>query len=141
MKKGNVDQEEAEILKEFAGGRTIVYSPFSKMDNLYYRLASPEHKKTISQSSVNLKPVRDISPYFNQPNKIGQFKFKNIQVHGMARNMVKQALIYSNSVYLSILFLSILLPVVLIFIPLKVSTKGQVSRNFVFYFFSLAFLL
>jgi predicted membrane-bound spermidine synthase len=135
MKKGNIDQEEAEILKEFAGKRAIVYSPFEKMDNLYYQLASPDYKEAVHRSSVNLRPVKDISPYFNQPNKIGQFKFENIQVSGMAQDVVKWALTYSNSVYLSILFLSILLPVGLIFIPLKASTKGYVSKNFVFYFF------
>ena len=143
MKKGNFDRDEAEILKEFAGKREIVYSPFEKKDNMYYRLASPEYKKTISRSSVNIRPVRDNSPYFNQPNKIGQFKFKNMQVSGMAQNVVKWALTYSNTVYLAILFLSIVLPVVLIFIPLKVSSRRQVGINFVFYFFliGLSFII
>jgi hypothetical protein len=143
MKKGDIDKEEAEILQKFAGNRSIVYSPFEKMDNLYYEMTSPEYKKSIRNSSVNLKPVRDISPYFNQPNKIGQFKFKNIQVRGMAQNVVKWALTYSNSVYLSILFLSILLPIALILIPLKTSTRGHVSKNFVFYFFliGLSFII
>ncbi|MFO7980718.1 MAG: hypothetical protein R6V00_07795 [Candidatus Aminicenantes bacterium] len=143
MKKGNIDQEEAEILREFAKKRNIVYSPFRKMENLYYELASSEYKKAIQSSSVNLSPVQDISPYFNQPNKIGQFKFENIKVRGMARELVQWSLTYSNSVYLSILFLSIILPLVLIFIPLKASTKGSVSKNFVFYFFliGLSFIM
>lgn len=143
MKKGNIDQEEEGIIKEFAGKREIVYSPFEEKENLYYRLASPEYKKAIVSSSVNIRPVRDSSPYFNQPNKIGQFKFKNTQVRGMARDVVKWALAYSNSVYLSILFLSILLPLVLIFVPLKASTREQVSKNFVFYFFliGLSFII
>jgi hypothetical protein len=135
MKKGDIDQEEVQILKEFAGQRKVVYSPFEKKENIYSRLVSPEYKKAINQSSVNIKPVRDNSPYFNQPNKIGQFRFENVQVNGMARNVVQWALTYSNSVYLSILFLSILLPVVLIFIPLKASTNGHVRYGFVFYFF------
>ncbi|MBD3414226.1 MAG: hypothetical protein GF421_07350 [Candidatus Aminicenantes bacterium] len=135
MKKGDIDQEEVRILKEFAGTRDTVYSPYEKKDNLYSKLASPGHMNTIQQSSVNIKPVRDRSPYFNQPNKIGQFRFENMKVKGMAKNVVQWALTYSNSVYLSILFLSILLPVVLIFIPLRVSTKTQVSQGFVFYFF------
>ncbi|HZX11602.1 MAG TPA: hypothetical protein VFG01_11720 [Acidobacteriota bacterium] len=136
-------KEEAEILREFAKKRNIVYSPFRKMENLYYELASSEYKKAIQSSSVNLSPVQDISPYFNQPNKIGQFKFENIKVRGMARDLVQWSLIYSNSVYLSILFLSILLPIMLIFIPLKASTKGHVSKNFVFYFFliGLSFIM
>jgi predicted membrane-bound spermidine synthase len=143
MKKGNIDQEEAEILREFAKKRDIVYSPFRNMENLYYEIASSEYKKAIQSSSVNLRPVQDISPYFNQPNKIGQFKFKNIKVRGMARDLVQWSLTYSNSVYLSILFLSILLPIVLIFIPLKASTRGHVSKNFVFYFFliGLSFIM
>ncbi len=63
---------------------------------------------TVRGSSVNIAPVYDNSPYFNQPNRIGQFRFRNMKIKGMAEKIVRSALVYSNSIYLSILVLSLL---------------------------------
>jgi spermidine synthase len=143
MKKGNISNKDSEILAEFAQGKEIVFSPFDKKNNIYYKLASPGYKEAIAESSVNISPVKDNSPYFNQPNKIGQFKFKNIYVKGMGESVVKWALTYSNSVYLSILFISILFPVIFVFIPLKIYAKNNFGKNIVFYFFliGLSFII
>ena len=64
-------------------------------------------------SSVNIAPVYDNSPYFNQPNRIGQFRFTNQKLKGMADKVVRSAIVYSNSIYLSILGLALLFSFVL----------------------------
>lgn len=145
MKKGNIDQRDIDIMtqfvqvlrKEFA--LHIVYSPDRELDNMYYKIASPDYRSVIAASSVNISPVRDISPYFNQPNKIGQFKFSNNVLKGMARQMIDRALVYSNSVYLSILFCTILFSVVLLYLPLRLKSRGKVSLAMVFYFSLIGF--
>ncbi len=143
MKKGDITKKEVEILTEFAGKKEVIYSPFIKKNNIYYRIISPDYKKAIKESSVNLSPVYDNSPYFNQPNKIGQFKFKNVYVKGMAEGVIKWGIIYSNTVYLSVLILSILLPLILIILPLKFSSKEKASLNIISYFFliGLSFIM
>jgi len=146
MKKGNINEKEASILKDFSNRsrrKNIMFSPFIEKDNIYYKLASKDYRKIIKESSVNIAPVRDNSPYFNQPNKIGQFKFDNLYIKGMAKEVIPFALKYSNSVYLSILALSIIFPIFLIFIPLKITTKKITNRNLLLYFFliGIAFIM
>ncbi len=135
MKKGDITPKEAELLKRFAKKHEIVYSPFVKKNNIYYKLASSFYKDAIKSSSVNISPVYDNSPYFNQPNKIGQLKFRNNITQGMAKSVVEWGIIYSNSIYLSLLFLSILLPFLFVYLPLKLKTKKEINRNIVLFFF------
>ena len=137
MKKGDITQKEAEILKGFAGSHEIMYSHYiKKNDNIYYKLASKDYIDIIKDSSVNIAPVRDTSPYFNQPNKIGQFKFSNNYVKGMAKNVIKWGLKYSNSVYLSILAISILFSIIFIYLPLRKKSKNKsIDYRFILYFF------
>ncbi len=143
MKKGDITKKEASILTEFAGKKEIIYSPFLKKKNIYYRLASEDYKDAIKESSVNLSPVYDNSPYFNQPNKIGQFKFKNMLVKGMAKKVVPWGLVYSNTVYLTVLFLSILLPFILIYLPLRLGSEKAAPMGIIGYFFliGLSFIM
>jgi len=98
---------------------------------------------TVRKSSVNIAPVYDNSPYFNQPNRIGQFRFRNLQVRGMAERVVRYAITYSNSVYLSILVLSLLFSFFFIFLPLRRrrSDAGQKPLVFYFFFIGLAFIM
>jgi len=135
MKKGDIIPKEAELLKKFAKKHEIVYSPFVEKNNIYYKLASPFYKKAIKSSSVNISPVYDNSPYFNQPNRIGQLRFKNNITKGMAKGVVKWGIIYSNSIYLSLLFLSILLPFLFVYLPLKLKTKRKINKNIILFFF------
>jgi spermidine synthase len=152
MKKGDIDEEDIQILSTFADKRSaafkkatfeIFYSPDRKMDNLYYKLASPDYQDVIDQSSVNISPVRDNSPYFNQPNKIGQLSFSNNLLVGWGKDIVKVNKTYSNSVYLSILFISILLSLVLIYLPLKMKSGTRADKRIVLFFFliGLAFII
>ncbi|MCK4835524.1 MAG: hypothetical protein KAT17_02760 [Candidatus Aminicenantes bacterium] len=145
MKKGNIDQRDIDIMSQFVQAQRkqfalhIMYSPDRELDNIYYKLATPEYRSVIAASSVNISPVRDISPYFNQPNKIGQFRFSNNVLKGMARQMIDRALVYSNSVYLSILFCTILFSVVLLYLPLRLKSRGKVGFAVVFYFSLIGF--
>lgn len=142
MKKGNINARDREILTEFSEKLKlqfpveIIYAPHLKKDNTYTQIASDNHAELYRNSSVNIKPVRDNSPYFNQPNKIGQFSFKNVYIAGLARLMINNAMIRSNSVYLSILFISILFSFLLIYLPLKIKNRGQrINFNPILYFF------
>ncbi|MEN8154181.1 MAG: hypothetical protein ABFR75_09160 [Acidobacteriota bacterium] len=136
MKKGNISQSEIKILEKFAGSREIVYSPDRIKDNIYYDLAGNKFRETIDNSSVNVAPVYDNSPYFNQPNKIGQFEFSNNKIMSQwGQNAVKVNLKYSNSVYLSILVISILFSLLFIYLPLKIKTKSNNNSGMIFYFF------
>ena len=119
LKKGNFTGEEIAKLTEFAKKYDVVFSPDRTMDNIYYRLASDRPEEVYRDSSVLMPPVRDNSPYINQPNKIGQFRFKNNYTQGMAKEVTKWSLIYSNSVYLSILSLSLLFSFFFIYLPLR----------------------
>lgn len=145
MKKGDIVQKDIDIMTQFVQALRekfavhMVYSPDRKLDNVYYQLAGPGYRDVIAASSVNISPVRDISPYFNQPNKIGQFQFSNNVLKGMARQMIDRALVYSNSVYLSIMFCAILFSVLLLYLPLKIKSRGRVRFDVIFYFSLIGF--
>lgn len=133
MKKGDINIDDRKILRKFAGKNEIVYSPFEEGNNVYYKLASPEYKDIIKDSSVNISPVSDRSPYFNQPNKIGQLSFSNNFLKGMATKKVERVRVYTNSVYLSILFLSIIFSIIFIYLPLRKGGKGGNTRNTLYF--------
>jgi len=155
MKKGDIEQKDIDIITKFINKNNkifvrtkfeIVYSPDRKTDSIYYKLVSPDYKKVIADSSVNISPVYDKSPYFNQPNKIGQLSFKNNILHGDGKIAVLNNQAYSNSVYLSILLISILLFILLIFIPLKLKSKREKEKSdlkmiFYFFFIGIAFII
>ncbi len=164
MKKGDISKKDIDIVTTFIestnanlrehGKRNsiiptqfeIVYSHDRITDSIYYKLVSPEHKDVINNSSVNIAPVYDISPYFNQPNKIGQFSFENNVLKGYGRNAVINNQAYSNSVYLSILLISILLALFLIYLPLKLKSRKDKEKTdfkmvFYFFFIGLAFII
>jgi len=143
LKKGAFTAADFEILK--ASSRTpedIVYSPDMRRDNLYYDLLA-DLDGTVRGSSVNIAPVYDNSPYFNQPNRIGQFRFTNMKIQGMGQGVVGSAIIYSNSIYLSILALSLLFSFLLIYLPLRRSRSGPGQSPLILYFFfiGLAFIM
>ncbi len=135
LKKGDLNPEDLKILNRFAGENNIVFSPFVKNDNIYFKLTTPDYEKTVKGSSVNIFPVRDNSPYFNQPNKIGQFNFQNNFIMGMAREKVERVKRYTNSVYLSILLISLLFSILFIYIPLRI--KGGKGESGTILFFSM----
>jgi spermidine synthase len=143
LKKGDFTSADYEIIKSSVGknGR-VVYSPDGREDNLYYRMIEDLEAATRG-SSVNIAPVYDHSPYFNQPNRIGQFRFRNIQIRGMGEAIVQPALVYSNSIYLSILGLSLLFSFFLIYVPLRGKSIGPGQKSLVAYFFfiGLAFIM
>lgn len=152
MKKGDISTEDIRTLTTFANKRSkifkksdfeIVYSPDRVKENLYYKLVSPGYREIIAESSVNISPVRDNSPYFNQPNKIGQLSFSNNYLKGWGKDIVKLNKTYSNSVYLSILFISILFSILLIYLPLKLKSRGKADFRMVLYFFyiGIAFII
>jgi spermidine synthase len=143
LKKGAFTASDYEILK--ASARTpedIVYSPDMRLDNLYYGMIA-DLEETVRGSSVNIAPVYDNSPYFNQPNLIGQFRFRNMQIRGMGEVVVRSAIIYSNSIYLSILVLSLLFSFLFIYLPLRRrrSDAGQSPLILYFFFIGLAFIM
>lgn len=149
LKKGEFTDSDIDTLtrfsQRFAGSLNendkweIVHHPYKPQDNLYGRLAGPEYKKVLAESSVNIKPVRDNSPYFNQPNKIGQFTFKNNWISGdYGREFIERNRVYSNSVYLSILGIAILFSLLFIFIPLFKKSRGQkMEHRAILYFFCI----
>ena len=143
LKKGEFTPSDYETLRASVGenGR-VVYSPDQKEDNLYYRMIE-DLEAAVRSSSVNIAPVYDLSPYFNQPNRIGQFGFKNIQIQGMGERIVQSSLVYSNSIYLSVLGLSLLFSFFLIFLPLRRMPAGAGQKTLVSYFFfiGLAFIM
>lgn len=143
LKKGDFTSADYETLKASVGKKgRIVYSPDRRDDNLYYRMME-DLDATSRLSSVNISPVYDYSPYFNQPNRIGQFRFRNIQMEGMGEAIVRSALVYSNSIYLSILGLSILFSFFLILLPLRRRPAGPGQKSLISYFFfiGLAFIM
>jgi len=131
LKKGDIDEEDSETLTTFARKLRrmfpveVVYAPHLEKDNTYYKLISPDGAALIARSSVNISPVHDHSPYFNQPNKIGQFRFKNNYVAGIARLMIDNARNRSNSVYLTILVVSVLFSLLFIVFPLARRSRGR----------------
>lgn len=136
MKKGDLNSSDIEKLEKFSRVKNVAYSPFMKLDNIYYDLAGAGFKETIEKSSVNIAPVYDNSPYFNQPNKIGQFSFdNNMLLSKEARKAINVTLKYSNSVYLSILGISILFSLLFIYIPLRIKTKEITHKPVILYFF------
>jgi hypothetical protein len=143
LKKGEFSPSDYETLEASVGANGwVVYAPNKKEDNLYYRLvADPE--TTRRSSSVNIAPVYDNSPYFNQPNRIGQFRFRNVQIRGMGESIVHYSLVYSNSIYLSILGLALLFSFILIFLPLRRRSAGTGQKPLIAYFFfiGLAFIM
>ncbi len=143
LKKGDLSPADYEILKgSVRAGGEIVFSPDQKKDNLYADLVR-DLDGAVRESSVNIAPVYDNSPYFNQPNRIGQFRFANQKLKGMADKVVRSALVYSNSIYLSILGLALLLSLVLIYLPLRRRPTGAGAKPLILYFFfiGLAFIL
>ena len=152
MKKGDINAEDIRILTQFTQNRDetfkktdfdIIYSPDKIRDNLYYKLASDNYREAIAESSVNIAPVYDNSPYFNQPNKIGQMSFTNNHLIGWGKDVVTLNQTYSNSVYLSILFISILFSILLVYLPLKLKSKDKTHGGMVAYFFliGIAFII
>ncbi len=133
MKKGNINEKNVKILKRFAGKNDIVYSPFSMQENIYSKLASPGYKDIIHKSSVNISPVSDNSPYFNQPNKIGQLDFSNNFLKGMATEKVERVRVYTNSVYISIFVISIFFSIIFIYLPLRMMSKEHNSRDIIYF--------
>ncbi|MEI6613526.1 MAG: hypothetical protein WCL37_01385 [Chrysiogenales bacterium] len=143
LKKGAFNAHDYEILKgSINAPEEIAYSPDMRLDNLYYSMMT-DLDGTVRRSSVNIAPVYDNSPYFNQPNRIGQFGFRNMQIRGMGESVVRSAIIYSNSIYLSILALSLLFSFLFIYLPLKRrrSEAGQSPLIFYFFFIGLAFIM
>ena len=143
LKKGTFTERDYELLRASARvPEDIVYSPDMRLDNLYYKLLD-DLDGTVQKSSVNVAPVYDNSPYFNQPNRIGQFRFKNMQIQGMGEGVVRSAIVYSNSIYLSILGLSLLFSFLLIYLPLsrKRTEAGQRPLILYFFFIGLAFIM
>ncbi len=143
LKKGDLTAADYDILKgSIRENGEIVYSPEIRKDNLYYAILD-DLEATVRDSSVNIAPVYDNSPYFNQPNRIGQFRFRNMKVQGMAEPVVRSALIYSNSIYLSILALALLFSFVFIYLPLRRRSTGTGTKPMILYFFfiGLAFIL
>ncbi len=143
LKKGDFTARDYDILKNSVGSpEDIAYSPDMRLDNIYYRLMA-DLEGTVRRSSVNIGPVHDNSPYFNQPNRIGQFRFRNMQVKGLGRMVVESAIIYSNSIYLSILGLSLLFSLLFIYLPLRRRPASTGQRPLILYFFfiGLAFIM
>ena len=143
LKKGDLTPADYEILKgSVRESGEIVFSPDEKKDNLYADMVR-DLGATVRGSSVNIAPVYDNSPYFNQPNRIGQFRFANQKLKGMADKVVRSAIVYSNSIYLSILGLSLLFSLVLIYLPLRRRPTGAGTKPLILYFFfiGLAFIL
>jgi len=143
LKKGAFTTQDYETLKaSISAHEEIVYSPDMRLDNLYYAMMA-DLDGTVMKSAVNIAPVYDNSPYFNQPNRIGQLRFKNLHVRGAAARVVRHAITYSNSIYLSILALSLLFPFFFIFFPLRRRWSGAGQKPIIFYFFfiGLAFIM
>jgi len=143
LKKGDLNEADYFIMKDAVGANgEIVYSPDMRKDNLYYAMMS-DLRSAVRDSSVNIAPATDNSPYLNQPNRIGQFRFRNMKVKGMAESIVASALVYSNSIYLSILILSFLFSFVLIYLPLRRRSAGTGEKPMILYFFfiGLAFIM
>lgn len=143
LKKGELTPADYEVLKgSVRESGEIVFSPDQKKDNLYADMVR-DLDAAVRGSSVNIAPVHDNSPYFNQPNRIGQFRFTNQKLQGMADKVVRSALIYSNSIYLSILGLSLLFSFALIYLPLRRRPTGPEAKPLILYFFfiGLAFIL
>ena len=136
LKKGDLIASDYEILKGFSGNKEIRFSPDQKLDNIFYRLAD-DPGAVIRNSSIALSPVYDRSPYFNQMNKIGQFRYTNAYVTGIARDVAESGIVYSNSIYLSILGLSLLFSIAFIFIPLARKSRKLKQRPLILYFFSI----
>ncbi len=143
LKKGDFSAADYETLKaSVRESGDIVYSPEERKDNLYHRMMA-DLDGTVRGSSVAIGPVYDNSPYFNQPNRIGQFRFRNVQVRGMADKVVRSAIVYSNSIYLSILGLALLMSFFFIYLPLRRRPMGPGGKPMILYFFfiGLAFIL
>jgi len=143
LKKGAFTARDYDILKASSRApENIAYSPDMRRDNLYYRMMA-DLDGTVRKSSVNIAPVYDISPYFNQPNRIGQFGFRNMQIRGIGEKVVRSAIVYSNSIYLSILFLSLLFSFLFIYLPLRKEQSDASQKPLIFYFFfiGLAFIM
>ncbi len=144
MKKGDLNNADIKKLEKFSRVKNVAYSPFRELDNVYYDLAGPEFKKTVAGSSVNISPVYDNSPYFNQPNRIGQFSFdNNILLSKEAKKAINVTLKYSNSVYLSILGISLIFSLLFIYLPLRLKTKEATHKPVILYFFliGMAFIV
>jgi hypothetical protein len=143
LKKGDFSPSDYQTLNDSVGSNgRVVYSPDKREDNLYYRMLD-DLEKTRRGSSVNISPVYDRSPYFNQPNRIGQFRFRNIQIKGMGETIIHYSLVYSNSIYLSILGLSLMFSFFAIFLPLRRKSRGAGQGPLIAYFFfiGLAFIM
>ncbi|MEN8154182.1 MAG: hypothetical protein ABFR75_09165 [Acidobacteriota bacterium] len=146
MKKGNINNKDHSILSKFAGNREVVFAPaghpapgghhdpFLKNESAYYKLAGKVSEQFVNSSSVNITPVYDNSPYFNQPNRIGQFHFKNNIIKGMARTKVDGVLKYTNAVYLSLLVISIIFSVFLIYIPMRKKIQQRSEYKMILFF-------
>ncbi len=134
MKKGNILQKDINILAEFAGNKTISFSPDRKKKNIYYEMAYGDFKDTVKRSSVNISPVRDISPYLNQPNKIGQFTFTNNRISGIAKKKIYSVLKFTNYTYISIFLISLLFSLFFIYLPLR-RKKVRADGKIITYFF------
>ncbi|MCX6556846.1 MAG: hypothetical protein NTW95_05355 [Candidatus Aminicenantes bacterium] len=143
LKKGAFTPRDYDILKSsVASADDIVYSPDLRLNNLYYHMID-DLDRTVRHSSVNIAPVYDRSPYFNQPNRIGQFRFRNMLIKGIGEDVVRSAIVYSNSIYLSILSLSVLFSFLFIYLPLRRKRAGPGQKPLIFYFFfiGLAFIM
>ncbi len=138
MKRGDINSSDVKIFEKFTRKKNVVYSPDRKLKNIYYDLAGSNFKNTIKNSSVNISPVYDNSPYFNQSNKIGQFSFKNnVLMSREARKAIGQNIKYTNSVYLSILAISLIFSLLFIYLPLRIKTKEIGHKPIVLYFFMI----
>jgi spermidine synthase len=147
LKKGDFNRQEEELvnlyIEKTGSNKVVMFSPFTQPPGNTYTRTVQEGGAFLRTSSVNIMPVYDHSPYFNLPNKIGQFSFSNIFIEGMGRNLLRINLVYSNSIYLSILGLSILFSILFIFIPLSRKSEGRAHGPMIGYFFliGLAFIM
>lgn len=143
LKKGAFSAEEGQVLRDYARrSENVAYAPGLRRDNLYYRMID-DLQRTVRSSAVNIAPVYDNSPYFNQPNRIGQFRFRDMKIEGMGRKVVRSAIVYSNSIYLSILLLSLLFSLLFIYLPLRRRRAGAGPSPLILYFFfiGLAYIM
>lgn len=143
LKKGTFSAEETTVLSDYARrAENIAYAPGLKRDNLYSGMLG-DLEGTVRRSAVNIAPVYDDSPYFNQPNRIGQFRFRDVKIQGMGRQVVRSAIVYSNSIYLSILVLSLLFSLLFIYLPLRGRRVAAGLGPLILYFFfiGLAYIM
>ncbi len=145
MKKGDFSYNEHKFLSNYFGTSNIVFSPFIKKNNVYYSIINGKLQKIIEETGIRLTPVRDNSPYLNQANYIGQFKFKRNIIKGIGKKVVEIGLVYSNYIYFSIFLVSLLFTLAFIVIPaykdLRYDNKRYVYHLLYFFLIGVGFIM